>query len=196
LEPIALDPEGAADLLKRAGWIDSDNDGILDKIIDGRKHDMVLDIFTSPSQLSQDVAIILKAEADKAGIKMNIKPDDLKNIVQQARNAQFDLACLASVQSIGPYDPYNSWHSDNIGGGNNLPRFRNQEVDLIIESIRSTLDTEERNILYKRFQKIIHHEQPTLFLVAPKTPIASSSRLSFSATSLRPGYFENTFTLK
>ncbi len=197
LEPIALDPEGAADLLRKAGWIDSDNDRVLDKIIDGGKHDLVLDILTTTSQLSQDVAIILKAEADKAGIKMNIRPNDLSNIVQQVKRGQFDMACLASVQSIGPYDPYNSWHSDNIGSsGNNYSRFGNQQVDLIIDKIRITLDTEERNVLYKQFQKIIHEEQPTLFLVAPKTPIASNSRLSFKATSLRPGYFENTFTLK
>lgn len=197
LEPIALDPEGATGLLREAGWIDSDNDGIMDKIIDGRKLDLVLDILTSPSQLSQDVAIILKAEADKAGIKMNIRPNELGNILQRVRNGQFDMACLASVQAIGPYDPYNSWHSDNIGiSGNNFSRFRNQQIDSLIDSIRSTLDTEERNVLYKQFQKIIHEEQPTLFLVAPKTPIASSSRLSFSPTSLRPGYFENTFILK
>jgi peptide/nickel transport system substrate-binding protein len=197
LEPFAFDPDGASQLLKNNGWYDSDSDQILDKVIEGRKYDLTLNILTSNSQLSQDVAIILKAAAEKIGININIVPNELRKILQQVRMGQFDMACLAAVQSIGPYDPYNSWHSDNIGSnGSNYSRFSNQEADRVIDQIRTTLDEKTRQELYKEFQKIIHEEQPTLFLVAPKTPIASSNRLKVTPTPLRPGYFENTFSLQ
>lgn len=193
LEPLPFDPEESKRLLTEAGWQDTNGDGILDKVINGEKIQLQLDILTTRSQLSQDVAIILKSEAEKIGIGFNIIPNDVSKLIEETGNGSYDLSCLASVQSIGPYDPYNFWHSDKAGpGGTNYFNFRNAEADSLIEKIRVTLDTEERNKLYLRFQEILYNEQAALFLVAPKTPVAVRGNLNFTSTTLRPGYFENT----
>jgi len=197
LKPLLFNPDEAKRLFTKAGWNDTDNDGILDKMIDGKKIDFKLNILTSRAQLSQDVAIILSGEAEKIGIQFQIIPNDVTQLIGETQKGDFDLSCLAAVQSIGPYDPYNFWHSDNAGpDGTNYCNFRNAEADSLIDKIRITLDSKERIPLYRRFQEIIYEEQPALFLVAPKTPLAATGNLNFTSTPLRPGYFENTISLK
>ncbi|MBK8505634.1 MAG: hypothetical protein IPL46_27625 [Saprospiraceae bacterium] len=196
LIPIGFDPAAAKKLLDQSGWKDTDQDGVIDKIVDGKKHDLHLHILTSRLQLSQDVAIILKVEVQKLGIKMDIIPDDLPKLLQDLNNGDFDLVCLSSSHSIGPYDPYNYWHSQATTYGSNHFNFRNSTADSLITLIRETLDEDQRNQLYKQFQKILFEEQPALFLVSPRVPIAATSDLIFKTTTLRPGYFENTISLK
>ena len=195
LLPLEFDLEAAKSLLAEAGWRDHDKDGRLENPDLGMTQ-MKLDILTTPSQLSQDVAIIFKEQASRVGIEVQIVPHEFRILLQKVRQQEFDLACLASRQSNGLYDPYPSWHSDNISGtGNNYCGFSNQENDQIIEQLRTTLDHDELTDLYKRFQSIIYREQPAMFLVAPQTRIAVNDRFQFKASVIRPGYFENTFSL-
>lgn len=197
LTPIQYDPSAAGNLLAEAGWVDSDQNGILEKNINGIKTEMKLIILTSQSQLGQDVALVLKSNAKDLGIDFEVVPVRTPQLLQDTEKGNYDLACLVSVQSIGAYDPYNFWHSDKAGpGGTNFLNFRNQEVDNLIDSLRTTLNSETRNKLYLDFQEIIYEEQPALFLVSPKTPIAANGNLFITSTPLRPGYFENTFQLK
>jgi peptide/nickel transport system substrate-binding protein len=197
LKPIAFQPEEARRLLKEAGWQDSNNNQILDKEIDGELIEMQFTILTTRSQLSQDVAILLKEQATRVGISMEIIPLDTRNLIQNIKKGDYELACLASIQEIGPYDPYNSWHSNNASlNGNNWCKFRNPEADAIIDEIKHTLDPAARDKLYRSFQRIIYQEQPALFLVSPKFCMAVNQQIIFEPTAMRPGYFENTFKLK
>ena len=50
-------------------------------------------------------------------------------------------------------DPYQIWHSSQIEGrGSNRIGFSNAEADELIEKARRTLDVDERNQMYHRFQ--------------------------------------------
>ncbi|MCB0668899.1 MAG: hypothetical protein KDC80_23910, partial [Saprospiraceae bacterium] len=197
LSPLPFDPAEAKSLLELAGWSDTDDDGILDKEFNGIKKDFNLTILTTPGGLGEDVAIVLKSEAKKIGLEFQILPAKVAKLLKDTKSNNYDLACLASVQSIGAYDPYNLWHSETAGpDGTNLTNFRNIEADSLINEIRITLDREARNKLYLRFQEIIYEEQPALFLVSPKTAFAAKGNLELKSTSLRPGFFENTISLK
>lgn len=197
LQSLTFQPKIATQLLVAAGWEDSNDNKTLDKEIDGELTEMKLTILTTRSQLSQDVAIILKEQAAKVGIQLEIRSIDTRNLIQDVRNGEYELACLASIQEISAYDPYNSWHSDNATlNGNNWCKFRNVEADAIIEEIKHTLDPTDRNELYRKFQNIIVQEQPALFLVSPKFCMAVNKNLIFEPTAMKPGYFENTFKLK
>lgn len=197
LTPLPFDPRAAKELLEADGWFDTDGDGLLDKMLDDERRVLRLNVITSRSQLSQDVCIMLKNEAQKLGISVKIVPDDLRTVLQKVRNGDTQIFALASAQEVGLYDPYNSWHSDNAtANGNNLCKFSNEKIDQIIMKLRSTTIADERTALYKRFQEIIHEEQPALFLVCPQTGIACNANVEFQVSRKRPGYFENTFAFK
>ena len=56
--------------------------------------------------------------------------------------------------------------------------FGNAETDKLIDEIRSTLDEEKRNALYRKMQEIIAEEQPYIFLFAPQYRIAISKKIN------------------
>ncbi len=197
IAPIPYDPMMAKALLDSSGWRDLDQDGILDKRIKGEVVTLRFKIFTSRSALSQDVAILLQQNSRKVGIDIEIIPQDPNVYIPEVRQGDYDLATLAVIQSVGDFDPYNSWHSDNsYPGGSNLSKLQNAELDELIETLRSTVRSEERRHLYLRLQEIIFEQQPALFLMAPKMRVAAKANLKLTISTMRPGYFENLTTLQ
>jgi peptide/nickel transport system substrate-binding protein len=62
-------------------------------------------------------------------------------------------------------DPYQVWHSSQIGnGGSNYVGFNIPEADKLIEDARKEFDADKRNEMYKKFHGIIHEEQPYTFI--------------------------------
>jgi len=193
LEPYGYDLSKARSLLAEAGWSDSDQDGILDRRRQGALEKLELKINTTRSQLGQDVATLLKQAAERVGVALELNPMDTRAMLQDVRAGDYDLACLAARPPAGNYDPYPNWHSDNVGAnGNNFCNFSNAALDQTIEKLRLTTDDKERDLLYYQFQKILHDEQPAIFLVAPSTRIALNGKYKVLTSILKPGYFENT----
>ena len=196
LSPIAFNPEKARELLAEAGWEDTNDNGIVDKEIDGELVELTLDFnISAASEFSNAQSIILKDDAKKAGIDINIIPKDFAVLVQDTKRRDFEMYAGAWAQDPIVDDPKQLWHSesDTPDGGNRVS-FNNVEADKLIEEIRVTLDEEKRDKLYKQFQALLYEEQPYIFLIAPKERIAISKRFEADVSSRRPGFFVNTFT--
>jgi peptide/nickel transport system substrate-binding protein len=54
-----------------------------------------------------------------------------------------------------------------VPGGLNFIGYKNPEVDALLERGRRTLDQAERKKAYDAFQKILHEDQPYMFLYTP-----------------------------
>ena len=184
----------AREILREDGWLDTDNDGIVDREIDGERQELELEIITTQSPAGQQVALILKESAAQIGIGIEIVTKDVNAWRQAIRNREFDLLPMQTRTSPAPNDPYQNWHSNSDApGGNNRSGFRNSEVDDVIENIRSAEDASERRPLYLQLQELMYEEQPVIFLYVPLERIIASKRIELKASSRRPGYFENTF---
>ncbi len=160
IEPWPYDPTKARKLLDEAGWVDSDGDGIRDK--DGvafRFHYMIGNI-----PLHEQIAKLLKDEAAKVGIEVSLDPYEWSVFIQRLQDREFDAVNLAWHGGLAQ-DPYQIWHSSQIGNrGSNYVGFNNAEADAIIEEARRTLDDDKRNKMYHRFHRILHEEQPYTFI--------------------------------
>lgn len=197
LTPIPFEPQKAKDLLAQDGWKDSDGDGILDQVLNGKIEKMQFNFLTTRSKLSQDVAILLSENAADAGIAIEITPVENNEIGQRFRSGEYDLSTIAIRQHPGITDLYSNWHSENQdAGGNNFTKFSNPEADSIMEELRETLDPEKIDNLMRKLQEIIYNEQPALFLVAPKTRLAVRDIFDVKGTSVRPGYMDNAILRK
>ena len=160
ITPWPYDPEKAKQLLNEAGWIDTDGDGIRDK--DGVAFRFKYMIGNLP--LHEQLAKFLKDEAAKIGIEVTPDIYEWSVFIQRLQDRQFDAVNLAWHGGLEA-DPYQIWHSSQIGNrGSNYVGFNNPEADAIIEQARQTLDRDKRNKLYHRFHKIIHEEQPYTFI--------------------------------
>lgn len=180
IKPWSFDIEKAKQILKSAGWKDSDNDGILDKDLDGDgKRDpfefTFLMIQNHPYQ-SQWVPII-REDMLKAGIRMNVKQAEWAVYTEQTGKFQFD-ACSFYWGGGIESDPYQLWHSSQADkeDSSNIAGFKNTEADEIMETARKTLDLEKRIELYKRFHRIIHEEQPYTFIYCPNAKVAQHKK--------------------
>ncbi len=192
-KPISFDPEKSITLLNESGWQDSNNNGIRDKVINGKLTELAFGIKITRSQLSQDVAILLKSQAAEVGIEIEILPQDFSVTLTQIRNRDYELAALSSIQSPSLYDPYPTWHSHNANPtGSNYCQFMDEEADEIIETLRQSVsDSSTIRRLYNDLQQIIYERQPAIFLVSPTINLALRTNLKLESLKIRPGYYEN-----
>ncbi len=194
LEPIAYDPEKAKALLDEAGWIDTDGNGIRDKVIRGKKVDFEIDfILSTTSTTGRRMANILAKEAEQVGLKITPVPLDFKVVTTRLKDHQFDIFGTGFSASPLPSDLKQIWHTEAwISGGSNYTGFGNAHTDSLIDKIRVTVDSDERRPLYYEFQEIIMDESPAVFIMNPKEKIIINKRIeSGKPTQVRPGYKVN-----
>jgi peptide/nickel transport system substrate-binding protein len=166
VEGWPYDLKRAAELLEEAGWVDSDGDGLRDK--DGVVFRFKF-MYSSAYALYERLAKMLKDEAAKIGIEVIADPMEWSVVIDRVNNRKFEAMVMGWGGDILE-DPYQLWHSSQIGNrGSNYVGFNNPQADAIIEQARRTLDDEERNELYYRFHRLIHFEQPYTFLFARPT---------------------------
>lgn len=195
LAPIDFNIEKAVALLKEAGWEDTNGNGIVDKIINGETVEMELRYLTSSgSKFGKKTSLLLQDNAKKAGVQINIEAKDFKVLIEDLKKRDYELNGGGWAQSPGVDDPKQIWHSaSDTPDGTNRLGFHNDEVDALIDQIRITMDEEERNKMYLRFQEIVYEEQPCIFLIAPQERLAIHKRFEARPTLVRPGFVANEF---
>jgi peptide/nickel transport system substrate-binding protein len=197
LKPIDFDIKKASELVKLSKWTDSNGDGIVDKTINGKKHDLSLSISITGRSLGKGIALMLQENAKKIGIEINIVNKSSKKFRNDKKRGKFDIIPVPSAKDLVDYDPYPKWHSDNINpGSSNISGFQNKTCDSLIEKILIIKDFNAKTKLYKEFQEIIYKEQPVIFLYVPTNNIIVNSKFDLQVSSKRPGYFVNTIKIK
>ena len=194
---IDFNVKKAIALLEEAGWKDSNNDGIADKMIDGQRVDMSLDyLATKSSDFGANLALMFQDNAKKAGVKINIVTKEFRAISEDMQKRDYELTSRAYGLDPLPDDPKQLWHtSSDTPDGSNRFGFGNAESDALIDAIRTTLDVNERAVLYKKFQELFYEEQPVILLFSPREKIAISKRLKGAPSILKPGFLVNTFEI-
>ena len=166
LEQIKFDLPAAEALLKKAGWIDSDNNGIVDKTIDGVKTDFIADLnYLSSSSDWRDMATVIAEEYAKAGIKIIPVGMDLKLFIEKAKAHDFDLI-LGSWGGSGQAEDYSQlFHTSSwTNHGSNYPGFGDKSTDGLIDSINNEINDSLHILLSHKLQQKIFDDCPYVFL--------------------------------
>jgi len=161
VKPMPYDPAGARRILRRAGWIDRDGDGILDK--DGQKFEFEYLVHTG-REYHAKIADIIKQCLGRAGIQVNIRKVDFTVLAEAVRDHNFDAARFAWTDLLDT-DPYQIWHSSQSRGrGSNYVGYSNKRVDELIEQGREEFDPIKRWAIFREVYRIIYEDQPLTFL--------------------------------
>ncbi|MCX7013348.1 MAG: ABC transporter substrate-binding protein [Candidatus Sumerlaeota bacterium] len=172
IQPWPYDLDQARELLKQAGWEDSDGDGLVDKALnpgDPKRTPFRFSLLiydSSPEYAT--MANIYKDDLIKIGVQLNIEAAEWNLMQEKMDNKEFD--CYTGGWALSwDDDPYQIWHSSqaDIPKGSNRVGFRNKEADKIIETLRVTFDHEERVRLFHQLHRILHDEQPYTFFRVP-----------------------------
>ncbi len=189
-----FDIDKAVFLLEEAGWNDTNGDGIRDKVINGKKTELTLNLLASPSENSKNICLFLQSTAAKIGV--NIVPEfkDLRSFLpKEVIPGAYDMFALAWSQSPGEYDPKLLWHTASMKGGRNWVGYGNEATDKVIDDLRNEMDDDKRLALYHRWQSDVVAAQPYLFLCAPQERIGIQKKYDAPVSARRPGLFENLF---
>lgn len=200
VKPPSFQPKKAKALLEKSGWHDSDQDGILDKVINGRNTKLSVEYVTTPSSTTGAlIGDLLKKSAKKAGIEIRINPKDSKVYSADLRAGNFDIVLQGTSTSIGLYDPKGKWHTESFPpNGSNYCRFGNEKSDAIIDQLRTECDDPGKRIaLSHQLHAMIADEQPVIFLYKrPSLHLINKKYDNVVVSANRPGLYEEFLTLK
>ena len=172
VQPYAYDLDRARALLAEAGWADTNDDGILDKEIDGlqTEFEFTLIVYGSSDEY-RTLGNVFKEDLAKIGVKMTVSPLEFSSLLKEVQEREFDAVTLAWVSS--PDVDFNQiWHSSQADEprSSNHVYFKNAEADAIIEEMNSAFDLDERRRLAHRFHRLVAEEAPYTFFFTRKRP--------------------------
>ena len=199
LQPYAFDPGKAKQLLEKAGWKNTNGDETLDKMIDGKRTEFVIDfIINAGSDERKSIALMVQEQAKKIGIKINVVSIDWAVFLEKCRKHEFDITIGKWISGPTPDDLKQLFHSKAATGeGSNYANFSNAEADALMDSMQTEIDENKRNQMYMRLQEILHDEVPAIFLYAPSERIAISKKFDNAYPSvIRPGFWVEGFQIK
>lgn len=199
LADIEFSPEKAKALLAEAGWKDTNGNGIIDKVLNGKLTEMkVVYKFNQGNNIRKNIGLLLQEEAKRVGIEVTVEAREWTVFLEDTKKRDFEIVSLAWVQSPSPDDFKQIWHTgSDTPDGSNRVGFGNKESDQIIDKIRVTLDSAQRDSLYKKIQAMIYDEQPYVFICVPSERIAIHKRFEGRETTpARPGFSAHMLRLK
>lgn len=165
LSPVQQDAAKARTLLAEAGFVDSNNDGIVEK--NGKP--LAFTILTNQGNEQRILtATVIQHQLKAVGIDVHIRTVEWAAFIKEFINTgRFDAVILGWTITQDP-DIFDVWHSSRAKpGGLNFTRYTNAEVDTLLVEARSTPDIAQRKKLYDRVQEIMHADQPYCFLYVP-----------------------------
>ncbi len=192
LQPLEQDLNKSMALIKEAGWEDTNGNGTPDKLLNGKREELIIDIKITNKEEGQNLATIIKDNAQRVGITVNIVAVDPSQFTQDIRALKFDMAPMRNRPLASIDDLYPSFYSTSPA---NRSGIHHAEIDEVITDIRTSKSTADRDSSYYKLQELIYEEQPAIYLYVPMDRIIISKKFKTITTSRKPGYFENLFEL-
>ena len=156
------DPQRAKALLAKAGWRDTDGDGVLDK--DGKPFAFTIRTNQGNEELKK-IAEIIQQRLKDIGVVADIQILEWASFIKEfIKKRRFEAIILGWSIGLDP-DQYEIWHSSKTGPDElNHISYANPEVDELLELGRSSCRQEERKKHYDRLQEVLAEDQPIIFL--------------------------------
>lgn len=179
--------------LKNAGWLDLDNDGVLDKYFNDAQHSLFFNLVVdSENSGSVRLANLIAENMEQEGIRINVVPLTYWSYVAAVQNGEYDLF----VGRIDIADDCDVSFLLKSGGAQNYFRYSSPLLDEAFYKI-STADGESSiKNAYKAFDSVFKDELPMIPLYFENDAVFSSIRikgeLAVSRTGIYTG-FENVY---
>jgi peptide/nickel transport system substrate-binding protein len=119
---------------------------------------------------------LIQAQLAKAGITVNLLPEDFGKLTLETRvQHQFEAAAGGWSGRIDPDGNTYAWF--HTGGSFNDGRYSNPQVDQLLEQARATTDQAKRKQLYQEAQKTLVGDAAYVFTTDPSVPQISSKKV-------------------
>lgn len=160
------DVDEARRLLEEAGWEDSDENGILDRVNSkGELRNLSLRFYyyEEPDNDVRAEAVNLIVEAlAEVGIACRVEPMTMSNLKAKLEAGSYDLALVSFAMDVCP-DPGFMLMSSNVRAGN-YSRYRSERMDNFCESLRTQVTQEGFRQKLMDIQNLFYQDCPFVCL--------------------------------
>ena len=175
LLPHAHDPEKAISLLKAAGALDHDHDGIRE--IKGRPLRLEMWTYEGRAALKPTLELIksqLARVGIDSGIRVTKKGSPINQVMKQGR-----VHLNLQMWNTAPQGDPDAFLSDlfKTGARSNVMGYTNPELDRLLQEAKICFDPAVRVRIYNRIQKIIYEQNPVIVLFHKSMVTAMSDRV-------------------
>lgn len=163
-----FDEAKAKEYLKKAGFEDTDGNGIVDK--DGKDLELTLTVPTG-DKVREKTGAIIQENLKKIGVKINLELLEFKATMNKVvGDHDFDLYLMGNTLDADP-DPTPNWYStrasDKKGDfGWNIAGFRSKEADKLMDQNRQATNQADRAKVLNEFGRLLNKELPWVPLYA------------------------------
>lgn len=183
LSPYPYDVAKAKSLLKEAGFVDNDGDGILER--DGKP--FAFEIITNQNKEREKSAVLIQRRLKEVGIDVKIRAIEWASFISRfIKTGDFDVVVLGWGLGLDP-DQFNIWHSSQQAPGQfNFIGYNNPTIDKLLEQGRTELDPDKRMKIYHEFSKVLLEDCPIVYLSAGYGLTAIHKRIQGIANPVPP----------
>ena len=183
------DPERAKDLLDQAGWLDTDGDGIRDK--EGKPLVVLMSMVNwGQSRLFSE---LLYSQLKSIGIKLQLEMMDFSVQVEAGQSGRKNMLFMggsgySASDTLRPF-----FHSDNTENGFAWSKYRDPQLDSLLDEAVVTIDAARRTELYRRAQVCIMEAAVILPIYDYALLIGVNNKvkgLTWRSVGLVPAFYE------
>lgn len=170
ITPWPFDLDGARALLAQAGWEDANGDGTLEYQKDDEffakgtpfKFEFTI---TNSGETSERIISYLVGQCEEVGITCVPRVVDWSFYSDMLKRRDFDSMIMSWSASSPESDPRQIWHRSSIlDQGDNFIQWDSPLASDLIDKGRTTMNRDERMLIWHDFHSAIHDEQPYTFL--------------------------------
>jgi peptide/nickel transport system substrate-binding protein len=163
LRPWPYDPEESLRLLASRGFR---RNGRGKLVRNGRPLQFEL-LSNAGNSLRSHAAVLIQAQLARIGVEVLPRALEIQALTELNQRGEFDATLSGwAVDTTLDLKPY--FHSEGIENGLNFGRYRNPDVDRLIDEVRQLPNLEQAKPVYFKIQEILHQAQPYTFLWEPR----------------------------
>ncbi|WP_422449103.1 ABC transporter substrate-binding protein [Thermoanaerobacterium sp. DL9XJH110] len=174
---ITFNQASARQILKEAGWADTDGDGILEKKISGKRQRFEFEMLVNTSNSARyQAAMDIQKNLQEIGVRVKIINIPWDELEKRVLDKKYDAALMGWKLSPNP-DLRFMFSSSEIKNGYNFVSYSNPQLDEILIKAQASAFEEERRTFLFRAQEIIANDVPYIFLYSPGNLLAVNKKI-------------------
>ena len=158
VDEYKFNPRKALQLLHQDNWIDSDDDGVLDK--NGQPFRISL-IYEKGVLLEEQLATRIKIDWNKIGIDVIRKPLVKSEIKEKMKERSYDVILTSHIfdETIESFEAFFGSTSDE-----NFLGYKNRKVDHFISLYKIQKEPTSKKLMFQAIQRQVSEDQAAAFL--------------------------------
>lgn len=188
-QQLPYDPDASATLLDEAGWVMNEETGFRER--DGIT--LTIELWSPDRPLSAAIVQFIQEDLNAIGIDYQINLTDIAAYLEVVRAGEHNMQGWWDTQTDPDGVFRTLYHSSNADGGTNRNRYRNDEMDAMIDAAVGIGDLDARAAAYADIQQKIADEVIMVFYNDPVVLFASTPAVE-NVTILGGGFVPNFYT--